>query len=390
MKLAAEQKIDPVQDMKPAIDLCLGCRACETACPVGVPYGHILEAAKEEIYRQTGNGKQAARPDKAVRFVLRHVFPYPARLRLLGDVTRLMQRTGLLSAICRSGPVRKRYAPLAQFGQAVPDIPGRDRRLTFGRVIPAHREKKLRVAFFVGCVMDALMFHIHDLSVKLLARIGIEVVVSFGQRCCGALHAHQGMTEEARTLAKANIAAFEQSEAEWIVSNAGGCGAALHEYGHLLGDDPAWAERAANFSAKTRDISDILWQYGPLPFLDNKVNSDNVVAYQPSCHLLHVQHVAEAPRNLIRHIPGVKLVEMKGADRCCGSGGIYNVLHYDESMAILDEKMDQFNRTGACLIVSGNPGCMLQLQAGIERQGLSHRAASRHLVELLADACGIS
>jgi len=407
VKLASEGRIDPLRDLAEPIDLCLGCRACETACPVGVPYGHILEAAKEEIAHaqersaaQTASAGGAAvqvrrgRGTALTRFALRSLFPHPRRMRLLGGALRLLQRSGMLPALRAGGLIRAVSPKLALFERALPRLPARRRdRLPYGGVAPAlGAAPRARVALFTGCIMDAVLYRIHELTVGLLTRLGLEVVVVGEQTCCGALHAHQGLAGDARVLARRNIAAFERAQADWVVHNAGGCGAALAEYGHWLRDDVEWAERAERFAAKSRDISQLLVWYGPLPYAASTTDAEcaiGVVTYQDSCHLRNVQKVTDEPRRLLRSIPGAVYAEMTGSDRCCGSGGIYNLLHYEESMAILDEKMGHVARTGAVTVVSGNPGCMLQLQAGIERSGLAGRMRSVHLVELLAEACGI-
>jgi len=384
VKMAAEEKIDLLRDLKMPLDLCLGCRACETVCPLNVKYGEILEAAREEIHH-----RQTAHPAPGDRFMwtmLRHVFPYPERLRWLGNLARFLQWSGLRRMLRASGLIRLLPEKAAWFERALPDMPPLRERLRFGQVYPAKGKRKVRVALFTGCVMDAVMYKINRATVNLLTAIGAEVVVPSGQNCCGALHLHQGLAEEAKKLAQKNIEAFEQCEADWIVNNAGGCGAALKEYDRLLADDPEWSPRARRFAEKTKDISEILLEYGPLPYENGP---EMIVTYQDSCHLRNVQRVTRAPRALIEQIPGVRLVEMEGADRCCGSGGIYNLLHFSESMTILDEKMERVQETGAQVVVSGNPGCILQMQIGIERAGASRRMRSVHLVELLAERCGL-
>jgi len=384
VKMAAEGKIDVLRDLAPPIDLCLGCRACEAVCPLNVRYGEILEAAKEEIHRHKSG--RPAPGDRVTRLLLKTVFPHPGRLRRLGDLGRFLQASGLLRLVRSTGASRLLPERWAHFAKALPDIPPSGERLRFGHVYPAKGKRKARVALFAGCVMDAAMYRIHRATVNLLTAVGAEVVVPAGQCCCGALHLHQGMAEDARDLARRNIEAFERCEADWIAGNAGGCGAAIKEYDRLFADDPVWTARAWRMAGKLRDISEILLELGPLPYVNGP---ETVVTYQDSCHLLNVQRVGRAPRTLLEQAPGVRLVEMKGADRCCGSGGIYNLLHFPESMAILDEKMERVRETGAGVVISGNPGCILQLQIGIERAGASRRVRSVHLAEFLAERCGL-
>ncbi|WP_274653257.1 (Fe-S)-binding protein [Paenibacillus humicola] len=419
VKLAAEGKIDIGGHLTQPIDLCLGCRACETACPVGVPYGHILESAKEAIadrqamppQRQPSTGGPAAPSgpqsaaahtaqgslrkrvswkergrDRLKRLAMRQLLPYPRRLRTAGNLLWLYQKSGAGKLLRRTKLLHALSEPAAAFEQALPEVEPPRMRYEWGSVIPAMGAKKARVAFFAGCLMDAMMSRTNRLTVELLSLAGCEVVIPAGQSCCGALHAHQGLKAQAQELAKSNIAAFELSGADFYVNNAGGCGAMLHEYGHLLAGDAAWAERARRFAEKSRDVTEMLHTYGPLPFVKPW---NGVMTYQDSCHLLHVQGVRTAPRELLKSIPGATFIEMEGSDRCCASGGIYNLLHYRESMSILDAKMDNANATKADVIVTTNPGCLLQMRLGVRRKPGDHDMEAVHLVEVLAEACGL-
>ncbi|WP_338148645.1 (Fe-S)-binding protein [Brevibacillus humidisoli] len=223
-------------------------------------------------------------------------------------------------------------------------------------------------------------------SIELLSLIGCEVIIPEGQNCCGALHAHQGLTDQAKELAKANIEAFVQLGADYYINNAGGCGAILREYDHLLADEAEWAERAKEFVAKSRDITEVLVEYGPLPF---SKPWEGIITYQDSCHLRNVQGVVKPPRQLLQSIPGASYVELEGSESCCASGGIYNLLHFEESMKILDAKMDNVRDTKATTIVTTNPGCLLQMKLGVEREERSENLRALHIVEVLAEACGI-
>jgi len=392
VRLAAEGKIDIGEHLAPPLDLCLGCRACEVACPVNVPYGSILEAAKEAIALhhhsagQQGPSAEGKWKRRVTVLALRRLFPYPRRLRLAGAGMWLYQRMGLGRLVRAAGVLEKRFAPLAAFERVLPEAESPFRRYRFGEVFPARGEKKARVAFFAGCVMDAMMNRINRQSIELLTMAGLEVVVPKGQNCCGALHAHQGYTEEARELAKRNIEAFEASGADCVVNNAGGCGAMLKEYPHLFRDDPEWSGRAERFAAKSKDITQLLVQFGPLPYVKPV---EAVVTYQDSCHLRNVQGVWKEPRELIRSVPGVTFAELEQSELCCASGGIYNLQHFQESMQMLDGKMEKAKKTRADIIVTTNPGCMLQMKLGVERAGMAGETRAVHLVELLAEACGI-
>lgn len=385
VKMATEGKIDVEEHLADPIDLCLGCRACEVACPVGVPYGHMLEVAKEAIAKaQPKERKSGASLLKTT--ALHHLFPYPKRMRAIGNMVWMYQKTGLNKLVQKTKVMNKISEPLAQMERILPAVESPKQRVSRGTIFPAKGVTKARVALFVGCIMDAVMSRTNRLTIELLTSVGCEVVIPQQQTCCGALHAHQGATDKSRELAKANIHAFQESGADYYVNNAGGCGAALSEYDHLLTYDSDWVESARQFVGKSKDISQLLYQYGPLPF---KQNWKGVVVYQDSCHLRNVQKVSKEPRMLLQSIPGATYVEMEGADRCCASGGIYNLLHFDESMQILDNKMEKVKEVKATTVVTANPGCHLQMSLGIERQGSSEQIRSLHLVDILAEACGI-
>jgi glycolate oxidase iron-sulfur subunit len=386
VKMAAEGKIDINEHLAEPIDLCLGCRACEIACPVNVPYGHILEASKDVIAQTQAQKPNSVWADKLKKVVLNELFPKPKRLRSLGNLVWLYQKTRLDKLVRKTKMMDKISEPMAQFEKVLPPLESPFKRNKWGTMIPAKGIKKARVAFFAGCIMDAMMHRTNRLTIELLTIAGCEVVIPETQKCCGALHAHQGMTDQAKQLAKVNIEAFEQSGADYYVNNAGGCGAILREYDHLLADEQAWHERAQKFVQQSRDISEILVEYGPLPYTKEW---NGIITYQDSCHLRNVQRVSKQPRQLLESIPGATFVEMEDSDSCCASGGIYNLLHFNESMKILDEKMDKVNDTHASTIVTGNPGCLLQMCLGVERQGLSESMQAVHLVDVLAEVCGI-
>lgn len=403
VKAAAEGKIDLLDHLAEPIDLCLGCRACEVACPSGVPYGVILEGAKQAIQaaRQTaarpGGAGDGARPGASGwagwlqrgvrRFVFDHLFPYPGRLRALGGLLWLYQRSGLRRAVRALGINRRLPAHLGEFEEALPVVPAPFPAGRRSRRFPAKGERKARVAFFSGCVMDVLFADINRKSVELLTALGCEVVVPPAQTCCGALHAHAGEPEGAKRLAKQNIEAFEATGADWYVNSAGGCGAMLQEYGHLLAGEPEWAERARQFAGKCRDIHVLLHELGPLPF---RQSLPYRMTYQDSCHLRNVQQVVRQPRDLLRAIPGAEYVELPGADQCCGSAGIYSLQQYDTSMRILDRKMEAVENTQATVVATSNPGCLLQMRMGIKRAGLQDRVRAVHVVDLLHEACGLA
>jgi glycolate oxidase iron-sulfur subunit len=384
VKMAAEGRIT-IADMQESIDLCLGCRACETACPSGVEYGQILEGARHVLHEQ----KAQSAPVKWTQDVFfKKMMPNSTRLKQVANVLWLYQSTGLQKVVRKGKLSRILPKSLSAFEEVLPNLTSPKARRQRPNVFKPGEgiQTKWKVAFFTGCIMDAMFERINRLSMELLALAGCEVYVIKEQTCCGALHAHTGRMEESRSLAKQNIEAFEALDVDFIVNNAGGCGAALVEYGHLLAGDPVWEERAAAFARKNRDISQILSQCS-LPY-KNRIEA--IVTYQRSCHMTNVQKVVNEPLALIKSMPGVTYKEMGNPHMCCGSAGIYNMVNYEESMEILDVKMIDAKATQATIIVTTNPGCLLQMQVGIQREGLSDTVRTVHLVELLAELMGLA
>ncbi|MED4602769.1 (Fe-S)-binding protein [Paenibacillus validus] len=385
VKMAGEGRITDLSVLEEPLDLCLGCRACETVCPTGVEYGAILESARAAVTRR----KKHSLPVKILRnTLLKKVFPSRKAMNLIGNAMWIYEKSGAQKLARKSGLTKMAPAHLGEFEAITSPAVSPWERSSLPAYTPAKGSKKYTVAFFVGCVMDAMFRKINQLSIQLLAEVGCDVIVVENQTCCGALHAHTGEMEESKRLAKRNIDAFEQAEAaDFIVNNAGGCGGMMVEYDHLLADQPQWAERAQRFARKTRDISQILALCGGIK---GKERPAERVTYQRSCHMTNVQRVTREPVQLIRQLPNVELVEMKEADMCCGSAGIYNMVHYEASMDILDLKMEHVKDTKATTIVTTNPGCLLQMKVGIERENLGGSMRAVHLVEYLAEAYGLN
>jgi glycolate oxidase iron-sulfur subunit len=357
------------------LSLCLDCRACETACPAGVQYGDLVEAARAEVERR--------RPGSPLRQLARHVafawlLPSPPALRLLAGLLRLYQQSGLQWLVRRSGLLRLLPATLAASEALLPPLPPAAERGPLPEVVPARGERVARVGFVHGCVQD-VVFRAHNLAtLRLLTRNGAEVAIPRAQRCCGALHAHAGAPERARALARENIAAFEAAGVETVVVNAAGCGAHLRNYGHLLRDDPAWRERAAAFAAKVADATEVLARrplagpLGPLPMR---------VTYHDPCHLAHGQKVRVPPRALLRAVPGLELVELRESEMCCGSAGSYNLTEPEMARRLLERKVRHVQATGVEAVITANPGCILQIAGGLRDAGSPMRVL--HLVEVL-------
>ena len=335
---------------------CLDCRACETACPSGVEFGKLMEGARSQI--------EAARPrslaERLVRRVAFHfLLPRPAVLGPFAHFSVLSKRLGaarVLRAIGTRIGLARRLAGLLDL------VPDRASSRALPPVYPARGAKRGRVALFTGCVMRAAFADTNGATARVLARNGFEVIVPEAQNCCGALHAHAGERKDARGLARRNIASLEELDVDAFIVNAAGCGAALKEYGWLLKDDAAWSERAERFAARVKDASEFLGDAGltasPGPLRTR-------VAYDDPCHLLHGQRIREQPRALLAAIPELQMMPLTEADWCCGSAGTYNVTQPELSAKLLDRKVGHITASGAELVVTANPGCQMQIAAGL-------------------------
>jgi glycolate oxidase iron-sulfur subunit len=382
IKALADGRIELTDSVDEHLALCLACRACETACPSGVPYGHLIEAARAEVERR--------RPGSAARRLVRRlalevVLPRPGLLRAIATGLRLYQRSGLQRLVRASGVLRLLPASVAASEGLLPPLPPSAGRGALPEVVAARAARRARVGFLHGCVQDAVFRGHNEATLRCLARQGVEVVIPRTQRCCGALHAHAGEPEAARALARANIVAFDAAGVEAVVVNAAGCGAHLKGYGHLLRGDPAWAGRAAAFAARVVDVTEYLARRpleGPLGRLPLRVT------YHDPCHLAHGQRVRGEPRALLRAVPGLELVELREAELCCGSAGSYNLTEPAMARRLLERKMGHVQATGAEAVVSANPGCLLQLAAGVRARGLP--MAVLHVVEVLDRAYAIA
>ncbi|MCY8575261.1 (Fe-S)-binding protein [Bacillus haynesii] len=381
MKAVVDGTIEPDEDVERSLELCLGCRACEPVCPSGVNYGRLLEEARDIIQQN----KKHAFPVKVLRrAVFKGLFPHSNRIRALAGMLGVYQRSGMQNVIRKSGLLRLLPDHLAKMEAVLPKVPDMKQLKKRPHLLPAIGERKKRAAFFSGCLMDTLFLDTNMATIKLLRLAGCEITIPEQQTCCGALHGHSGEKSEAILLAKRNIQAFEDSNADFIVTNAGGCGAFLKEYDHLLKDDSEWRVRAASFTRKLKDFSSVLLE---LNFDQQSLElPQQIVTYQDSCHLRNVMKTSAEPRRLIRSIKGIEFKEMQNAESCCGSAGIYNIVESEMSMKILDTKMEAAAATRAATIVTANPGCLLQMKLGIERAGLTDQVRAVHLADLLLEA----
>ncbi|WP_043933538.1 (Fe-S)-binding protein [Bacillus sp. EB01] len=382
MKAVVDGIIPPDEDFERSLDLCLGCRACETVCPSGVNYGALLEDARDIVAQ---NKKYSLPVRVARKAVFKGLFPHQNRMRSVAGLIGFYQRSGLQTAARKIGFMSLLPDSLATMEKVLPNVPPMKELKNRPDFAPAIGMKTKRVAFFSGCLMDTMFIESNNATIKLLQLAGCEVVIPKDQACCGALHGHYGEKDHAKEMAKKNIQAFEEAGADFIITNAGGCGGFLIDYGHLFHDDLEWSSRAHSFASKLKDISQILVEVGfheqvelELPF--------QVITYQDSCHLRNVMKTASAPRTLLKAIKGTEYREMQEADRCCGSAGIYNIIESEMSMKLLDYKMEKAKHTQAATIVTANPGCLLQMKLGIEREGLTQSMRGVHIVDLLLEA----
>ncbi|MEH7524245.1 (Fe-S)-binding protein [Bacillus sp. JJ1503] len=379
VRMLAEGKIE-VEDLREPIENCLGCRACEPVCPTNVQYGKILEGAKEVLEDYAKKTKI----QKIVESILfEQVIPSKKWMNFIGNASWFYQKTGLQKVAQKTGATKRAPLHLGEFEAVLPNQTSPQIRKQIVRDYKAIGPKKIDVGFITGCIMDSIFNETNRNTIKLLTMSGAKVIIPKNQTCCGALHAHSGKTNSAKELAKKNIEAFEKENVKYIVNNAGGCGAALVEYEHLFKGDEEWEERSRKFASKIRDISQVLNELDGLRFT-NKINE--TITYQSSCHMKNVQKVTEEPLSLLKQVPSVGYREMKNFDRCCGSAGIYNLINYNESMDILDIKMNNAKETSAAIIVTTNPGCLLQMKLGIQRERMEKTVRAIHLVDLLVEA----
>jgi glycolate oxidase iron-sulfur subunit len=361
------------------IDLCLACRACESACPSGVQYGRLVEAARADIESHLRRGPVAR---VVRRFVFGKLLQSPGLMTAAGAVAYLYQASRLQKLVRGSG-LWKLVGKLGRLEQLSPPAEPPFFFSQIGKTFPAEGERRYRVALMAGCIANVSFARLNEATVRVLQKNGCEVAVPAGQGCCGALHLHAGIRTEARKLARQNIDAVLHGGFDAIITNAAGCGSTLKEYHELLEHDPVYAEKAQRFSLLMKDVNEFL---GSVELNRDMKPVPITVTYQDSCHLAHGQKVRMAPRRLLAAVPGLQFREMPLADLCCGSAGIYNVVENEMAMAVLEKKMQCVNATGADVIATANPGCMLQLEAGARLHGRGQRVA--HVVEILDQAYG--
>jgi glycolate oxidase iron-sulfur subunit len=363
---------EPLSDaMVGHFDACLGCMACVTACPSGVQYDRLIEATRAQVERRHRRSPR----DRLLRASIFALFPHPRRLRMMRGPLAMYQRSGLQRLVRRSGvldrlpPALAAMEGLAPTVRRAPRIPPR---------VAARGPRRAVVGMLTGCVQREFFPGVNAATARVLAMEGCDVVAPAHQGCCGALSVHNGREREAMTFARRTIDTFDAAGVEYVVVNSAGCGSSMKEYAELLADDPAYADRARRFATAVRDVSELLTELGPIA---GRNPLPVTVAYHDACHLAHAQGVRSQPRELLRGIPGLELREIADPEICCGSAGIYNLLHPEPARELGDRKARNVLATGAELLVTANPGCLMQVAASLQRLG--GRIAMAHTVEVL-------
>ena len=362
---------EPMTDeMVQHFDACLGCMACVTACPSGVQYDRLIEATRAQVERRFPRRPR----ERLLRKGIFSLFPYPRRLHAVRGLLRAYQSSGL-SRRLRGSRLLRRFPAMAALESLVPPL---ERYEPVPERVPARGTKRGTVGMLLGCVQREFFPEVNAATARVLSAEGFDVVAPAGQGCCGALSVHNGRDEEARSFARKLIDTFEEAGAGWVVVNSAGCGSAIKEYGDLLAEDRVYAQRAKDFSVRVRDVSEFLVEY---PCVAERHPLPVTVAYHDACHLAHAQGIRVQPRALLRDIPELTLREIPESELCCGSAGVYNILQPEAGRELGDRKARNILSMGASLLVSSNPGCLMQVAAAVERVGGEIRLA--HTIELL-------
>lgn len=373
VKSVMEERIPLGKTVTDHIDKCLGCLACETACPSGVRYRQLIETTRSQIERNYPR----TLGDKLYRAVIFKLIPYQRRLSLVLPLLYLYNRTGVRRLLNSTGILKKISGTLHKAEQMIPDPDSVSIR-RYPEVIPARKTAKYRVAFLTGCVQNVFFSKTNQASIEVLTKLGCEVVVPKNQKCCGALSVHSGRLEEGREFARSTIDTFSSLKVDYFIINSAGCGSSVKEYGDLFENNDEYLLKAKQLSEKTRDIMEFIDQIG----IDEDLKELNLkVTYQDACHVAHGQSIRQAPRNVLSKIPGLCLIEMNESDHCCGSAGIYNLVQPEMAEKILHRKISNIKQSSADILAVSNPGCLIQIQKGIKEHGLKIQTV--HPIELL-------
>jgi glycolate oxidase iron-sulfur subunit len=373
IKSVAEGKLEVNEQFMDPVFACLDCRACTTACPADVDVGGLIEEARGQV--------RQAMPLTGVKgavnnFFLKGLFPHQNRLNTVGSLLKFYQKSGMQKVVRKTGLINIMPQHLVDMEAIMPEVREPvSKKYKNEQVIKAKGETKNEVGLLTGCIMDVMFSDINESTINVLTRNGNDVAIPKNQTCCGALHVHAGDRETGRKLAKQNIEAFQ--DVEKVVVNAAGCGCMMKEYAELFREEPEWREKAEEFAAKVEDISKYLYDTG---YEKPKGEINTRITYHDACHLAHGQGIRQEPRELLLDIPGVEMVHMPNADRCCGSAGIYNITNPEMAAAVLESKMENVP-DDVEMISMGNPGCMLQMAMGVQKHGRNQKIV--HTIQLL-------
>lgn len=385
MKSVADGELPFTATFIDEMDFCLDCQACETACPAGVKYGELVEAARSDIAEQ---GRESWFRRMAKGFFLGWLLPKRNRLQVFAKIIRWFERTGLREALRESGLLGLVSQRVLSLEGLTPSISRDFSSNVLPVVFPPQGKRRFRVGFLTGCIMDVAFSDVNVDTVEVLRYHGCEVVIPQNQECCGSLHAHNGDRKTAKQLAELNIAVFDDESFDAIVMNSSGCGAFMKEYGHLFADSPRLAEKAGRLSSKIKDITEFLDETGFFPSpVPAAAIAGKRVSYHDACHLVHTQKISTQPRRLMQKVAGITLHELPESTWCCGSAGIYNILRHADSMKLLDRKVMNIRSANPEILVTGNPGCLLQIQHGLRASG--EQIEVMHTSTFLRHACAI-
>ena len=374
MRAVTDGRLELTETVTRHLDLCLDCRACETACPSGVQYGRLIEPFRVEMQQHAANGGltttgAAAKPRKAgwfEKYILYGMFPYPKRLRWALAPAKLMQMTGIDKLAERIGLTKLLPEKLRRMQRLLPPLVAREAQLP--EFLPAIGPKRARVALFTGCVADAMFHHVNWATARVLQQNGCEVVVPRSQVCCGAIHYHSGAGEPALQLARTNAESLLSEDLDAVIINVAGCGSMLKDYGHmgeeLAKGDTVLRQTLERFAHKVKDVSEFLAALGPIA---PKGEIPLTATYHDACHLCHAQRIREQPRDLLALVPGLKLVPLAESEICCGAAGSYNLTEGEMADRLADRKLKNIVATGATAVIMGNAGCSLQIQAALRQ-----------------------
>jgi len=381
MRSIAEGEMEITPGFIEEMYFCLDCQACETACPAGVKYGALVEASRTQIEQQH---LLSWRQRLLKGLLLRWVFSSNRRIKPVARLLRFYQRSGM-ERLIRGIKLLQFVSPKLEKVQYLsPRISRKFSDESFAEIVQSRGPRKHRVGFLTGCLMNVMFSDVNDDTIKVLLENDCEVVIPHGQDCCGSLHAHNGLMDTARSLARKMVDSFDSYRLDAIVINSAGCSAFMKEYGHVLADDKEYAERAARLAKKVMDLSEFLVA---IDFKRPSTEIKKRVTHHEACHLVHTQKVSRQPKQVLEAIPGLELAELNEATWCCGSAGIYNIVRYEDSMKLLDRKMKNLKNTNAEVVVMGNPGCLAQIDYGVRKEKLNMEVV--HLATLLRRAYGV-